>query len=554
MVLRLSTCLLVVLALGFPAAGQAQSGAVVGPGRVVLPTTATAPEPNVDAGGASAAVALPDGGAILVGGDRGRGIVLARVTATGAPDPAFGSAGIARVLLPGGGFSVLQVLRRPDGRLLVAGTPVGAATARALPALQVVGLTPQGFLDAGYGDGGIGRTGLQGSCGGCEPVALQPDGGVVAGGQRGPAGAATGLVTRLDAAGRVDVGFGTQGVATIPGADGGVYGTAVTALGRIVVLAGGRAGGKLVAALDPSGAPDGGFAAGRPQTVADPAAFTMLVHDDGDVDVLGQSSIARFTAAGQPERSFGAGGVVALPGGGAFVPQSRMLAGADGSTLLARPGGYEPRLTNDPSLVVRRVTRTGEVQAVASPSLDFGGGYASPGRSTRLTLGGVDQDSFVPAQVLRRADGGYLAVGGTRIIRYTGEGEGFSRGFFAVAGLTGSWAPDPSVGGPLRATGARVRLLPQRAALGARARRVRVRVKATAPGIVLLRVRDGADRVLAQVVAPLYSTASTVVRVPLTPDGRRLLGRGRRTAVTVGHEFRDVVGARSAGVTSGALR
>lgn len=546
--------LLIIVALVLGPAAPTQAGAaeppdtVVAPGRVVLASTATAPEPNVDAGGATAAVALPDGGAVLAGGDRGRGLVLARVSAQGLPEPTFGTAGISRVALPAGGASVLQLLRRPDGRLLVVVATPGVSR----PGLQVVGLTAQGFRDASFGDDGVAATGLVAACGPCDPVTLQPDGGLLAGGAVGGPGAYAGTVVRLTPDGAPDDAFGSVRIPGATGPDGGVHATSATA-SRITVLARGDSG-VLLTALEPAGGADASFGAGRPQVVPDAPALSMLVHGDGAVDVLGLSSISRFAADGRPDRGFGAQGVVALPGAGAFVPPARLLAGGDASVLLVRAGGFEPRLVSDPSLVVRRVTRTGEIQAVGSPSLGFGGGYASPGRSTRLLLGGVDQDSFLLTQLLRRPDGGFLAVGGTRTIRYTGEGSGSSRGFFSLAGLTATLQPDPSIGGPLRPATARIRVPAQRAELDARTRRIRVRVGPTAPGLVLLRVRDRDGRVLGQVVAPLHGRTAVVVRVPLTADGRRLLARGRRTAVVVGHELRDLVGGTSAGSTAGTLR
>lgn len=544
-----------LLALSFAALWAAPATAatdpVVGPGRTVLVQTATAPGPQADTAGASTGVVLPDGSAVLVGADRGRGLVLARVRGDGTPDLAFGVGGVARVALPSRDVTVLEILRRPDGGLLVA-----VAGAREPARLQVVGLTAAGALDTAFGRSGVAETGLRAGCTGCEPMALQPDGGVAVVGDRSAGEGVQAVVTRLAPDGAPDGTFGTGGTAAIPGASGGAsHGLALAGRGdgRLVVLAAAQ-GGDLVAGLAADGSADGAFASGGAAELGDQRAYELLVHPDDTVDVLGAGSIARLRATGERDPLFGRAGVSALEVASPFLPPVHLLAGADGSVLLARSGSHDPHLPGDPSIVVGRVTRTGASRALGAPSLGFGGGVGSRGRSTRLTLGGVAQDSFQLGRLLARPGGGFLAVGGTRLLRYTAAGTGTSRGFFAVAGLTPSLAPDPAFGGPIRPATARVTVLAQRAALDARQRRIRVRVRASGPGLVLLRVRDTAGRVLAQVVATVHGRRATTVRVPLTAEGRTLLARGRRTPVIVGHEIRDVVGGTSAGSTSGTLR
>jgi len=70
---------------------------------------------------------------------------------------------------------------------------------------------------------------------------------------------------------------------------------------------------------------------------------------------------------------------------------------------------------------------------------------------------------------------------------------------------------------------------------------------------LLLRVRDGNRRILAQQVAPVYAAGRTTVRIPLTATGRRILRRGP-LRVLVGHDFRDVLTGRDGGVVRTRLR
>ena len=74
-----------------------------------------------------------------------------------------------------GPFMPSQVLRQPDGRLLVVGSGVARSNLE-LPDLVVVRMTPEGALDPTFGERGVVRPGLQASCGGlCQPASLQPD-------------------------------------------------------------------------------------------------------------------------------------------------------------------------------------------------------------------------------------------------------------------------------------------------------------------------------------------------------------------------------------------
>ncbi|PTL56285.1 hypothetical protein [Paraconexibacter algicola] len=540
---------LLALLAGSPAGAHAadDTSALTAPGRTVLTGTAVAAGPNAETGGATAAVALPDGGAVLAGTDPGRGLLLARIGLTGAPDPTFGPGGVRRLAVPGGPL-VGQLLRRQDGRLLALAIDPAAGS------LRLRGLTADGRPDPAFGTDGVADPGLRVDCGGCGAATLLPDGSTVVGGVAGGVGA----VVRLDPDGRPDPGFGATGRAAVAeaagGGEAGVVAVAATATGRIVVLARGTDGRLLVRALTAAGLPDPGFADGGARRLDDGPDGSLLVREDGSVDVLGAATLTRLTPDGRPDPAFGGTGTVPIPGGGALAPRPRMLAGAAGTTLVARPAALEPRLATDPGLTVRRVGRDGTVDPVAAPPLGFGGGYASPGRSGRLLLGGVAQDGFVASTLVRRPDGGVLAVGGTRVIRFVTRGRGASRAWFAVAGLTPALQPDPAFGGPPRPTVVRVRVPAQRATGGAQTRRIRVRVRATAPGLLLLRVRDRAGRVLGQTVAPLYRAGTVTVRVPVGAQGRRLLARGRRTPIVVGHELRDVVGTTGAGSAPATLR
>ena len=73
------------------------ASAAVAPGRIAFSVASKVPESNVAAGGFGPAVALPDGGTVLVATNRSfRGITVVRLRPDGSPEPAFGSGGTAR--------------------------------------------------------------------------------------------------------------------------------------------------------------------------------------------------------------------------------------------------------------------------------------------------------------------------------------------------------------------------------------------------------------------------------------------------------------------------
>ena len=190
---------------------------------------------TVDFGGTEFGEAIArqaDGRVLVAGRSSAGGAVVARLRATGALDPDFGSGG--RVTLPGGG-SLSAVLVQPDRNIVVAGNASGSAM------MTVTRLTPDGSLDATFGGGGTTTVAFGSLANPLGGAARRPDGKIVIAGytQDGEDVA----VARLNAGGSLDATFGAAGKATV---DFGVatFGNAVALApnGRIVV-AGQKTGG-----------------------------------------------------------------------------------------------------------------------------------------------------------------------------------------------------------------------------------------------------------------------------------------------------------------------
>src|SRR5919201_2900967 len=150
--MRAALLLAGVLATAAPASGA------VAPGRVTFPFSPekTVVFDNPELGAPSTGVPLPGGGAVLAGVDRGRGVVLVQLRADGTLDPGFGNSGISNVTAPYDprlmGALPYQLLRRPDGRLLLVYEAPWVPPYEEPPDLLGAGVTADGRLDMSYGD------------------------------------------------------------------------------------------------------------------------------------------------------------------------------------------------------------------------------------------------------------------------------------------------------------------------------------------------------------------------------------------------------------------
>ena len=355
------------------------------------------------------------------------------------------------------------------------------------------------------------------------------------------------MVAKLTPSGAPDATFGVRTIGAA-GISSGGYGTVVRPDGRIVVL-GIEGNVAKLAGLTASGDPDPAFNAGQPATLPTDG-FQLVLQASGAVDVAGCDRVVRITAAGKLDAAYGAGGAVAFSGFSSSYGPPSLLATPDGGTILYGQTMFEPTPAAQPRLHLQRITPRGALGAASGLTPAFGGGLAS-GRAR--TTGSLEQNAFRGALV-PRANGSYLAVGGLSVVRYTGEGEGFSAGYVAVAAYTPLLELDRSFGGPQQPASARVRLPRQRARSVAELDRVLARVTTSGPGLVRLRVRDGRNRVLAQYVAPAFAAGTATMRIPLTATGRRVMRRGHSVRVRVGHDFRDILTARASGTATTRLR
>src|SRR5207237_1256737 len=134
---------------------------------------------RTDLGGANdfaRGIAVLAKGRIVLAGESGGDIALARYLANGVPDTTFGTAGKVKLDLGGVEAQVTDVLVTPDGKLLVTGSTAGAQGNGKFFAAR---FTADGKLDTTYGSGGKALIDFTSAYDTATAAALIKDGGVV---------------------------------------------------------------------------------------------------------------------------------------------------------------------------------------------------------------------------------------------------------------------------------------------------------------------------------------------------------------------------------------
>lgn len=347
-------------------------------------TTVFNPSSPVNADQAFAVLVQPDQKIVTVGfvtditdpADFG----AARYNPDGTLDHTFGNNGLVRV-----GFGIFTAdeafaaVRQPDGKIVLGGYTT-TVTALPSPAFALVRLKTDGTLDTTFGTGGK----VQTDVGGDDwifALALQPDGKILAAGITGSPGSHDFALVRYNANGSLDTAFGT--------------------------------GGKVK--TDFSGRED------RPAAVA--------VQKDGKILVAGASSLtaaanspqqaalARYTAAGKLDTTFGTGGKLLLALGGRSAATTLKVLSTGkilvGGGLLQAAGGY--------NFLLVRLNANGSLDTTfgtnGKATTDFGGKTDGVHGMAVLTNGQIVAGGEANATSFGSGDGAFA------LARYTANGQ-----------------------------------------------------------------------------------------------------------------------------------
>ena len=325
-------------------------------------------------GNASSDMAVQADGATIVAGSD----FIARLTAAGEVDEAFGDDGQVPDPFGDGSGDPYSVALETDGGIVVGGQVT--ATNPTDGVAVVARYLPDGTLDKSFsGDGVVTLAKIDGvDMELVSDVAIQPDGKIIVAGFNDPD---SGFIARFNTDGSFDTGLSGDGVviskfgfrigylfAVAPGPGGSIY-------------AGGTAYGAnddqdmLVVRVDSTGTPDPGFSGDGIATVEfnrdEDEVAKLLVQPDGNLLAAGNSSaespskskaaFARFTPAGALDAAFGGDGTVTTskigstqglelgPSGtiyaaGGFVSVIRMLANGDLDKSFSEDGDAEIEL------------------------------------------------------------------------------------------------------------------------------------------------------------------------------------------------------------------
>ena len=244
------------------------------------------------------AIALGDAGRIVLSGTACTANCFANNTVFAARAVVLGPSGATQVVLPvavsdATSAQATAVVARPDGGAVVG----GYATVDGRTRFVLAAFLASGQPDPSFGTAGVTTTAFgPASDATAAALALQPDGRLVsAGATYAPeTGGSSYALARYTAAGVLDTSFGTDGLVTTTGvAPGDDVGRAVAVQpdGRIVVAAtaGSAPNARLIVArLDPDGAPDATFGvAGVAPSIPNASANAVAVQPDGRIVVAG---------------------------------------------------------------------------------------------------------------------------------------------------------------------------------------------------------------------------------------------------------------------------
>ncbi|MGF1472591.1 MAG: hypothetical protein ACFB50_12750 [Rubrobacteraceae bacterium] len=353
---------------------------------------------TTDVGGSGSeanSVALQPDGRIVAVGAADTGVVnqrfaLARYNADGSLDTSFNSkGGVVVTDIGGSGISVANaVALQPDGKIVAAGFIEIGGSGEFRFALARY--NEDGLLDTSFGSGGIVTTDVEGSGdSAANAVAIQRDGKIVAAGRVTVEGTERKFaLVRYDENGSIDTSFGTEGIVTTDVGGSGNSEANDVALQR---------NGRIVAA-----------------GLASPGSNRQ------------EFALARYTANGSLDTSFGGGGTVTTDVGGSGISAANAVAIQPNGRIVA--AGLASPGSNRQEFALARYNASG------SRDVSFGRG------GTVITNVGGSSDSTANAVAIQ-PNGKILAAGSNALARYNASGSldtSFGRGGIVTTNVGGN--------------------------------------------------------------------------------------------------------------------
>jgi uncharacterized delta-60 repeat protein len=278
---------------------------------------------------------------------------LARYNTDGSLDPSFGTGGKVLTDL-GRDDEINSVTVQPDGKIVVAGFS-GTARNGDRGDFAIARYTARGALDPSFGTGGRVTTDFAGGSDSGEAVALQPDGKIIVSGSATRAGSGGDFaIARYTARGALDPSFGTGGRVTtdLSGRHDVADAVAIQPDGRIVAAGGSdvvtnSSGAYALARYSAKGALDASFGAGgtveTDLTDGHDEVFGLALQSDGKIVAAGGANfvlaqagdfaLVRYAPDGSLDAGFGSGGTVTTDFAGGFDNAFDVAIQADGKIV-----------------------------------------------------------------------------------------------------------------------------------------------------------------------------------------------------------------------------
>jgi uncharacterized delta-60 repeat protein len=378
------------------------------------------------------------------------GFGIARYTADGALDPAFGTGGLVVTRSSQGGFVANALALQPDGKIVIAGMASDLPTATIQ--IAVARFNADGTPDKAFGVDGLAKLPAGPGGGVANAIALQLDGALVVAGTAFSHGNAEDefAVARFLANGHPDAAFGTNGLVSthVGAAASGAQAVALQPDGAILVagtafsngptdddfaLARYLVDGTLDAAFGSDGIVTTDFGSSPLEASLDRAA-ALTVAADGKIVVGGSKRgerqamiVARYHADGSLDHSFGSGGKVQVE---VAEPQVYSVAASPSGDLLLAGSAAPAARGTAPFAVVR-------LHADGTPDSAFG--------TSGLVTTSFEGSRSGARAVAIEADGKLLTAG-AKYGAPSSQGDAQPQSGFALARYLANGNIDPAFG------------------------------------------------------------------------------------------------------------
>lgn len=266
-----------------------------------------------------AVILQPDGKIIVCGSafQSASDFLVTRFTPNGLLDTSFNTVGYTTTSI-GSGAGATSVSLQSTGNIIVAGTAIEGSAMLALTRY-----TPNGLLDTSFGINGIVTTNIPVSAV-LHKIIIQSDDKIVATGYVETGGTTAFVLVRYNADGSLDNGFGTGGIVTTSiGIEAQANSLSLQSDGNIVVTGYALISGEsqfAAARYTTNGTLDTTFSTGiittaiqnnaQAQAIAIEPNGAIILAGSSDGDYETQFALARYSATGVLDATFGASGIV----------------------------------------------------------------------------------------------------------------------------------------------------------------------------------------------------------------------------------------------------